>query len=80
MLQGRDCNGNPQSLVLAGRSGSCGPTHEPDQLNQLLAGVVDHVDESRLNSRACFSEAGMPTGSMHVAESFLTLFTTVLTG
>jgi len=42
--------------------------------------VVDHVDESGLKSRACFSGAEMPTGSMHAAESFLTLFTSVLTG
>jgi len=42
--------------------------------------VVDHVDESGLKSLACFSGAGICAGSMHVAESFLTLFTSVLTG
>jgi hypothetical protein len=42
--------------------------------------ALDHVDESGLKSRACISGAGISTGSMHLAESFLTLFTSLLTG
>jgi len=52
-----------------------GSAHE----NQPLA-TPDQMDESGLKSRACFSGAWMGVGSMHPAESFLTLFTSVLTG